>query len=531
MDENAIGGQWLAQTFDITTASRPAVTSRIGGRRATNNLDGFLVETYQEAMRPTNTLAGHLLFHIRHEIPHLEMLARLFQQEVAFDAISQWNQSEPTGAYARRAGFLYEWITGRRLPAPDTTVGNYVDAVDGDRVFAAAPSFLEKNRRWRVNDNMPGTRFFCPLISRDSRGYVDAVGLDVPALLSDLTTEFGEETLLKSAVWLTLRESKSSFTIEGEEKELSKIQRFAHVMGTMTGVGEIALQQDVLAELQEAILGRRSTLQNFGLRLSPVFVGESYRGREIIHYVAPPCDEIEAMLSGIATFLNRTTGMSTVIRSTIASFGFVYIHPLADGNGRVHRFLVNDILRRDGAIPDPVILPISATISDDHSERRAYDMVLDQVSRPLMSLIRDDITFSEDVEYPDGIRSNLRMRSDEKALPVWRYPDLAPHLGFMARVIRTTLVDKMHQEAAYLRGHLASRVAIKDIIEMPDSYADRIIRSIETNNGKLTNSLRKEIPALAGEGTWEQLVEAVAHAKAKFDDHGAKGTEYMSFKP
>lgn len=36
------------------------------------------------------------------------------------------------------------------------------------------------------------------------------------------------------------------------------------------------------------------------------------------------------------------------MRSAVAAFGFVYIHPLADGNGRVHRFLVNDILRRDG---------------------------------------------------------------------------------------------------------------------------------------------------------------------------------------
>lgn len=33
--------------------------------------------------------------------------------------------------------------------------------------------------------------------------------------------------------------------------------------------------------------------------------------------------------------------------SAVASFGFVYIHPLADGNGRVHRFLINDVLRRD----------------------------------------------------------------------------------------------------------------------------------------------------------------------------------------
>ncbi|MHC8303709.1 Fic family protein [Pseudomonas sp. PB3P13] len=73
------------------------------------------------------------------------------------------------------------------------------------------------------------------------------------------------------------------------------------------------------------------------------------------------------------------------MRSAVAAFAFVYIHPLADGNGRVHRFPINDILRRDGAIPDPVILPISAVITDDSAERRLYDSVLDQVSKPLIA--------------------------------------------------------------------------------------------------------------------------------------------------
>ncbi len=81
------------------------------------------------------------------------------------------------------------------------------------------------------------------------------------------------------------------------------------------------------------------------------------------------------------------------MRSAVAAFGFVYIHPLADGNGRIHRFLINDVLRRDGVIPDPVILPVSAVITDDVGERRSYDRVLDGVSGPLMQAVRDYVTF------------------------------------------------------------------------------------------------------------------------------------------
>ena len=67
----------------------------------------------------------------------------------------------------------------------------------------------------------------------------------------------------------------------------------------------------------------------------------------------------------------RTQGQPTVMRSAVAAFGFVYIHPLADGNGRVHRFLINDILRRDGTVQDPMVLPVSSLIASDQAERRS----------------------------------------------------------------------------------------------------------------------------------------------------------------
>src|SRR3546814_5951198 len=106
-------------------------------------------------------------------------------------------------------------------------------------------------------------------------------------------------------------------------------------------------------------------------------------------------DLVAAMREGLRVFLERTQGQSPVMRSAVAAFGFVYIHPLADGNGRVHRFLINDILRRDGAVPEPVILPVSAVITDDSGERRSYDLVLDEVSKPLMQAAREHIRSEE----------------------------------------------------------------------------------------------------------------------------------------
>lgn len=101
------------------------------------------------------------------------------------------------------------------------------------------------------------------------------------------------------------------------------------------------------------------------------------------------------MLNGLAMFWERTKGQSAVMRSAVLAFGCVYIHPLADGNGRVHRFLINDALRRDGAIEEPLILPVSSLITRDAVERLAYARILDAVSRPLMHALVGTYGFTE----------------------------------------------------------------------------------------------------------------------------------------
>jgi predicted HTH domain antitoxin len=47
-----------------------------------------------------------------------------------------------------------------------------------------------------------------------------------------------------------------------------------------------------------------------------------------------------------------------------------------------------------------------------------------------------------------------------------------------------------------------ARSAIKDIVEMPDAQIDRVIRSVQANQGQLSNLLRDEIPLLADTRVW-----------------------------
>ena len=486
-----------------------AVASRVAGRRATHVGSPTTTESYVEAMRPDTTLRGHLTFHLKHETPHFELLSRVFAR-CDVGEISAWVGDEPTGQYARRAAFLYEFFTGEQLPVPADLAGGYHDAIGSDKLVAATPGRAGLNRRWRVRDNMPGTRAFCPMIVRAQAGAA-ALDVDVRALIHGLEVEFGTELLMRSAVWMTLRESRASFGIEGEAQKTGRIQRFADVLARRTGQGDRhPLDEAALAELQREILGLRTTTQRFGLRQSPVFVGEVVRFQDIVHYIAPPPEDLAAMLAGLQAFLDRTQGQSPVMRCAVAAFGFVYIHPLADGNGRVHRFLVNEVLRRDGVVQDPMILPVSSLIASDAAERRTYDRILDVVSRPLMRTLAETYRFAEiPTHYPDGISSNFVFEGSEGARHAWRYLDLSPHVAYMAEVIERTIREDMLEEFRYLRSHGQARSAVKEIVEMPDAQLDRVIRSIQSNKGELSRALRREIPILEQPELWEEIVQVV----------------------
>lgn len=207
--------------------------------------------TYPAFARPEPTVIGHLRFGLKHELVNLEFLARLFH---VIDArmLEAWIRAEPTGAYARRAGFLFEWLTGRRLDVPDTLAGNYVDALDPDQYLVAPRP--AKVQRWRVRDNLPGTRDFCPTVRR-----TDAVRAieryDCAAALEALESEFGSDVVMRSAVWLTIKESRASFAIEQEEKQVDRVKRFAAVMETRCGQSADPLSLSALNDLQADILG------------------------------------------------------------------------------------------------------------------------------------------------------------------------------------------------------------------------------------------------------------------------------------
>ena len=500
-DEDPIGSAWLAREFGVEPIQPLRIVSAIGPSRAVEVRGNFWAKRYQEPYRPGPNLAEHLEFMLKHEAIHLELLARLFAK-AGQSELAAWVQAKPTSRYARQAGFLYEWLTGRTLDYMGTVKGVYVSALPEDNCFTASEAPL--NSRWRIRNNLPGTPSFCPTVHLFESVRL-AQSYDLPKAFEAFEQDFGSDLVSRSAVWMTLKESRSSFAIEGEARHLSRIQRFAAVLENETGAHSDPLSEATLLHLQKSILGEQAAVH--GIRQSPIFIGESRT--ETVHYIAPNGDRVAEMLDGLAAVERRTRGQNPLARACALSFGFVYIHPMTDGNGRISRFLVNDTLRRDGAVPDPYILPISAVIA--HSSRD-YDRILELLSKPLMRRAAGHYRFGTTRRYPDRLTSDFYFDGYEDCDPAWRYPDLTDHVVYLSTVLKKTIDREMRQEAAEMRSYRAALQNLKSILERPDPELERIVRSIHDNRYEVSNKLKNEFPFLESAPLAVQIAQVVRAA-------------------
>lgn len=485
------GYNWLSRAYGVKPVQPFRITSSIGKGRAARSNSGFVVNTYSPTYEPEPSLRGHLVFALKYEGVDLDFLSRLFAVTGAAP-ILEWIRDEPLGKYARRCGFLYEWLTGTELQGVGDAGGNYVDLLDSGLYLVATKP--EKVRRWRINNNLPGTRDFCPMVVTADVGSVEPETLR--GEIDGLIRECGCRAIGRAADWLTIKESRASFVIESEGQEEERIHRLANAMRDQCGQIKSALSDEGVLEIQRAVMGDKLVGARLGARQSPVFVGHtSSGGKPTIDYLAPHHDDVPKMMAGLRAYEERTRGQNPLLRAAALSFGFVYIHPLGDGNGRLSRFLINDLLRRDGFLPAPIVLPISAVISENAVSRQQYDAALERLSRPLMGAILDLCEFGAMVEYPDGVKSNLHVADWSRGSGTWRYADLTPQARYLVEVIQDSIRRDLKNEAQYLYRYGAALESLKEVIEARDEDYGKIIHSISKEKG-VSSELRKTYPEI-----------------------------------
>ncbi|MBM3797380.1 MAG: Fic family protein, partial [Acidobacteria bacterium] len=353
----------------------PAVRSYIvpTGRR-TKEADGIVWEQYPRSYGPRDII-GHLKFALRYEPCHPGILKAVLKA-LGREPILAWLRDEPTGAYARRAWYLYEILLGETLDLPDVPPTGYVDLVDPELQVTAPVA--TRIRRQRINDNLLGSAAYSPVIRRtEELAAWSRFGLDREA--RTLIEGADPSVLVRAVNYLYTKETKSSFAIEGESPAPDRAERF---VAALTRAEEFNPQDPAaFVRLQNAIVDPRYAER--GWRTVQNFVGETRSDfTEHVHYVCPQPADVPELMRGWMTLVAQlaTPGIDPVCAAAAAAFGFVFLHPLEDGNGRIHRFLIHHMLARAGFTPREALLPVSAVIARD---RRAYDRVLAGYSRSI----------------------------------------------------------------------------------------------------------------------------------------------------
>jgi Fic family protein len=64
--------------------------------------------------------------------------------------------------------------------------------------------------------------------------------------------------------------------------------------------------------------------------------------------------------------------LDSVLQAAATAFGFVYIHPFQDGNGRLHRCLIHHVLAERKFAPPGMVFPVSPVMLDQRRAARAF---------------------------------------------------------------------------------------------------------------------------------------------------------------
>ena len=431
-----------------------------------DSTEGVIEEVYPAKYWPGNTLGDHLEFALKYDGTNLAILASLFR-EVAAEDFLVYVRSKPIGKYARRLWFLYEFLTGTSLQLDDVKRGNYIDLLDPDQYYTVTPA--RQVRRQRINDNLLGEARFCPMIRRTDilQGFE---ATDLPKRCRKVVSGYSPELLKRALSYLYFKETKSSFEIEHIKPNSTRTERFVALL--QLAERENFCEKKKLIDLQNRIVDPRFSESDY--RTNQNYVGETVAWqKEKVHFACPKPEDLPDLMEGLVASHKRMDegAVSAVVHAAAVAYGLVFLHPFQDGNGRIHRFLIHNVLARRGFTPKGIMFPVSASMLKHLAD---YDASLEAFSRPLMAL----------VEYSLDKEGRMIVQNDTARW--YSYVDMTPQAEALFRFIEQTIDTELVEELVFLANYDETKRAIQEIVDMPDRQIDLFIRYCLQNNGRLS---------------------------------------------
>ncbi|QTR49389.1 Fic family protein [Candidatus Thiothrix anitrata] len=416
-----------------------------------------------------DTPLGHLEFAIKHEGINLEVIDAAFEHIQPEALVTRLTQT-PNGESIRRLCFLWEWLRGSTLNTSASPTGKYIDLFPSDVYFTAQHG--ERHKTYRITNNALGNAQFCPTVRRD------ALSGSVPLekLLEQARQLFYQDhsaAVYQRAIhYLYLSETRSSFAIEKETPSAQKEERFVQLLQRVRDYPQ--LTEDDLVLLQNAVV-RDVYSQEASYRWRQNWL-ENSLGR--VTYFPPPPAELSDLMQGWEAFTNDTQrGIDLLVQAACAAFGFVYLHPFMDGNGRLHRFMFHQVLARHPQLPAEMIVPVSAVIMQNIP---AYHEVLTGFSQPITQLW--DYRRAEMEPY---ILKTAPSRS-------YRFFNADREVAFLHQILQQAIEVEMPREIAWLDAYDEATALLEQRFDLPKKDIATLVRMAWSNNGELSKHRRKQ---------------------------------------
>ncbi|TRW48905.1 Fic family protein [Aliidiomarina halalkaliphila] len=473
-----VGYAWLITEYRLSVPAPDEIYAIIPAKNAKRSKGRWRL--LGSRYKPDAHWFAQLTFALKYEGVDLAIIRSLFialgEQDVTSSILT-----EPTGAYSRRIWFLYEWLIGQVLPIEDATSGNYVDALNEALQFGCRP---RKIARQRINNNLPGVSGFCPLIKK-----TDAIVQYIEAQLSEKAIRsiggVHSDLLARAAAFLLLSDSKASYSIEGERPPRNRIERWGKIIGQ---AGQKDLTIDEIERLQEIVIPDNRFIVP-GIRVTGGFVGEHDRVTNLPipeHISAKPEDLNELLSSYLDAYhVMKVSEFHPVLMATVIAFSFVFIHPLEDGNGRIHRYLMHHVLSASGFTPKGVIFPVSAVILKKIGE---YKSVLESFTKPRLRYI----------EWEPTGEGNVHVTND--TIDLYRYGDMTRQAEFLFACVKDTVEQVLPEEVRYLKRYDEVWEYLNNRFDMPHKDMSLLLNFLTQGKGRLSQRAKgKEFAGLTDE--------------------------------
>ncbi len=424
-------------------------------------------------MDEMEALYKHLVFALKYEGVNLLLIScitKYYKKEQLTELINY----EPTGRYSRRIWFIIEWLTGENLRGKESlSKKRYVPAIDTAQQYAVEGV---KSPRHLVINNLPGTPEFCPLVKKTEK-LENYIGRNLSGRKDEYLQGFRKEVLQRASAFLLLKDSKASFSIEGESPKSKRAARWGQAIGQ---AGARDLDQDELKRLQQVVI-ENTRFVDMGFREKGGFVGEHDRttGEPLPGHISAKPQDLPKLINGLVETnkLLLNSQVDAVVSAAVIAFGFVFIHPFEDGNGRIHRYLIHHIVARKKFSQQGIIFPVSASILDHIAD---YRKVLEAYSHPLLDFI----------DWEETQDHNVRVLNE--TIDFYRFFDATPQAEFLYDCVLDTIENIIPREILYLTQYDDFKKRIDEDFEMPDRLVALLINFLGQNNGTLSKRARKK---------------------------------------